>query len=241
MTVRRRPRPGRGRPPAPLPTSSGSSSRSTGSSRVIRRGYVADGSRRENTAEHSWTLALMAIVLAEHAVEPVDVAHGGADGRDPRPRRGRRRRHLRLRRGRAGRRRTPGSRRRPTGSTGCCPPTRAQSCAPCGTSSSTGPSAEARFARSVDRFAGLPAQPRQRRSRLARARHHRRPRPRGQRIDRRRVARAVGRGAAPPRRRGRPGLDPAGRRRDATADGPADVAEPRRRPIRPDRRGPARA
>ena len=41
---------------------------------VIRRGYVADGSRRENTAEHSWTLALMAIVLAEHAAEPVDVA-----------------------------------------------------------------------------------------------------------------------------------------------------------------------
>ncbi len=41
---------------------------------VIRRGYVADGSRRENTAEHSWTLALMAIVLAEHAGEPVDVA-----------------------------------------------------------------------------------------------------------------------------------------------------------------------
>jgi putative hydrolases of HD superfamily len=41
---------------------------------VIRRGYVADGSRRENTAEHSWTLALMALVLAEHAAEPVDVA-----------------------------------------------------------------------------------------------------------------------------------------------------------------------
>jgi putative hydrolase of HD superfamily len=41
---------------------------------VVRRGYVADGSRRENTAEHSWTLALMAIVLAEHAAEPVDVA-----------------------------------------------------------------------------------------------------------------------------------------------------------------------
>ena len=41
---------------------------------VLRRGYVADGSRRENTAEHSWTLALMAIVLAEHATEPVDVA-----------------------------------------------------------------------------------------------------------------------------------------------------------------------
>jgi putative hydrolases of HD superfamily len=41
---------------------------------VLRRGYVADGSRYENTAEHSWTLALMAIVLAEHAAEPVDVA-----------------------------------------------------------------------------------------------------------------------------------------------------------------------
>ena len=41
---------------------------------VIRRGFVADGSRRENTAEHSWTLALMALVLAEHAADPVDVA-----------------------------------------------------------------------------------------------------------------------------------------------------------------------
>jgi 5'-deoxynucleotidase YfbR-like HD superfamily hydrolase len=41
---------------------------------VIRRNYLADASRRENTAEHSWTLALMALVLAEHAAEPVDVA-----------------------------------------------------------------------------------------------------------------------------------------------------------------------
>jgi putative hydrolase of HD superfamily len=41
---------------------------------VQRRGYVADGSRHENTAEHSWTLALMALLLAEHAAEPVDVA-----------------------------------------------------------------------------------------------------------------------------------------------------------------------
>lgn len=40
---------------------------------VVRRNYLADGSRLENTAEHSWTLALMAVVLAEHAVEPVDV------------------------------------------------------------------------------------------------------------------------------------------------------------------------
>jgi putative hydrolases of HD superfamily len=41
---------------------------------VLRRGYVADGSRLENSAEHSWTLALMAFVLAEHAAEPVDLA-----------------------------------------------------------------------------------------------------------------------------------------------------------------------
>ena len=41
---------------------------------VVRRNDLADGSRRENTAEHSWTLALMAVVLAEHAAEPVDVA-----------------------------------------------------------------------------------------------------------------------------------------------------------------------
>jgi putative hydrolase of HD superfamily len=41
---------------------------------VERRGYVADGSRLENTAEHSWTLALMAMLLAEHATAPVDVA-----------------------------------------------------------------------------------------------------------------------------------------------------------------------
>lgn len=40
---------------------------------VLRRGYLADGSRYENSAEHSWTLALMALVLAEHAAEPVDV------------------------------------------------------------------------------------------------------------------------------------------------------------------------
>lgn len=31
-----------------------------------------DGSRRENTAEHSWHLGLMAMILAEHANEPVD-------------------------------------------------------------------------------------------------------------------------------------------------------------------------
>lgn len=40
---------------------------------VLRRNPLSDGSRRENDAEHSWHLALMALVLAEHADEPVDV------------------------------------------------------------------------------------------------------------------------------------------------------------------------
>jgi putative hydrolase of HD superfamily len=43
---------------------------------VIRRTYITDGSRRENSAEHSWHLALMAITLTEHAAEPgLDVPH----------------------------------------------------------------------------------------------------------------------------------------------------------------------
>lgn len=41
--------------------------------RVLRQNPLSDGSRRENDAEHSWHLALMALVLAEHASEPVDV------------------------------------------------------------------------------------------------------------------------------------------------------------------------
>jgi len=32
---------------------------------ILRQNYLADGSRRENDAEHSWHLALMAIVLCE--------------------------------------------------------------------------------------------------------------------------------------------------------------------------------
>jgi len=40
---------------------------------VIRGNRISDGSRRENTAEHSWHLALFAMVLQEHAVGPVDV------------------------------------------------------------------------------------------------------------------------------------------------------------------------
>lgn len=41
---------------------------------VARRSPLADGSRVENSAEHSWHLALMAMVLSGYAAEPVDVA-----------------------------------------------------------------------------------------------------------------------------------------------------------------------
>jgi putative hydrolase of HD superfamily len=40
---------------------------------VIRLNQIADGSRRENTAEHSWHLALFAMVLSDYAVEPVEI------------------------------------------------------------------------------------------------------------------------------------------------------------------------
>ena len=40
---------------------------------VIRGSRIADGSRRENTAEHSWHIALFALVLASHAAERIDV------------------------------------------------------------------------------------------------------------------------------------------------------------------------
>lgn len=34
---------------------------------VLRRSYITDKSRRENDAEHTWHLMLMAVMLAEHA------------------------------------------------------------------------------------------------------------------------------------------------------------------------------
>ena|SRR5688572_2629274 len=40
---------------------------------IYRRTYLVDGTRSENSAEHSWHLALMAMVLAEHANEPLDI------------------------------------------------------------------------------------------------------------------------------------------------------------------------
>ncbi len=41
--------------------------------RILRQTLVMDGSRRENSAEHSWHLAVMAVLLSEHAREAVDV------------------------------------------------------------------------------------------------------------------------------------------------------------------------
>ena len=41
---------------------------------VLRQSVTAAVDRRENDAEHSWHLALMALVLAERAAVPVDVA-----------------------------------------------------------------------------------------------------------------------------------------------------------------------
>jgi 5'-deoxynucleotidase YfbR-like HD superfamily hydrolase len=40
---------------------------------VLRQTPLIDGSRRENDAEHSWELATMAVVLAEHADGPIDL------------------------------------------------------------------------------------------------------------------------------------------------------------------------
>ena len=39
---------------------------------IIRRNYLCDGNRFENTAEHSWHLALMVMTLAEHANNEID-------------------------------------------------------------------------------------------------------------------------------------------------------------------------
>ena len=43
------------------------------SKEVIRQTYLSDGSRKENDAEHSWHLAIMAILLSEYANEDIDV------------------------------------------------------------------------------------------------------------------------------------------------------------------------
>lgn len=43
--------------------------------RVLRRTSLVGGDRRENSAEHSWQLAVMAMVLGEYANAPIDLLH----------------------------------------------------------------------------------------------------------------------------------------------------------------------
>jgi putative hydrolase of HD superfamily len=41
---------------------------------IERQSLITGSRRRENTAEHSWHLALFALVLSEHADEDIDLA-----------------------------------------------------------------------------------------------------------------------------------------------------------------------
>ncbi|MGA2401829.1 MAG: HD domain-containing protein [Syntrophobacteraceae bacterium] len=40
---------------------------------IVRQTLLVDGSRQENSAEHSWHLAVLAMVLAEHSRAPVNL------------------------------------------------------------------------------------------------------------------------------------------------------------------------
>lgn len=40
---------------------------------ILRQNLLVDGSKRENDAEHSWSLAVMSFLLAEYASEEIDV------------------------------------------------------------------------------------------------------------------------------------------------------------------------
>ena len=40
---------------------------------ILRGTTLCDGSRRENSGEHSWHIALYAMVMAEHATRPVNI------------------------------------------------------------------------------------------------------------------------------------------------------------------------
>jgi putative hydrolases of HD superfamily len=40
---------------------------------VMRQSPLIDGSRKENSAEHSWHLAMYAMLLGEHAATPIDM------------------------------------------------------------------------------------------------------------------------------------------------------------------------
>lgn len=41
---------------------------------ILRRNLVSDASRRENDAEHSWHLAVMAMILEEYSADKVDIS-----------------------------------------------------------------------------------------------------------------------------------------------------------------------
>ena len=42
---------------------------------VLRRTLLIDRSRRENDAEHSWHISVMALLFAEYAVAKVNIMH----------------------------------------------------------------------------------------------------------------------------------------------------------------------
>lgn len=42
---------------------------------ILRQSPLAAADRRENDAEHSWHLAMMVVILAEHSDEPIDTGH----------------------------------------------------------------------------------------------------------------------------------------------------------------------
>lgn len=42
---------------------------------IFRQTYLADGTRKENDAEHSWHLAVMAMLLSEYSNEEIDILH----------------------------------------------------------------------------------------------------------------------------------------------------------------------
>ncbi len=52
---------------------------------IMRQTYLADGKRKENDAEHSWHLALMAVLLKRVCAERSGSVQGNSHGSDPRP------------------------------------------------------------------------------------------------------------------------------------------------------------
>ena len=40
---------------------------------IVRQTYLADGMRKEDDAEHSWHMAVMAMLLSEYANDEIDV------------------------------------------------------------------------------------------------------------------------------------------------------------------------